>query len=109
MRTTRALVLKSTWRRASATKNRAASFSRGATASSRSRITASAPNTPAFCSIAGLLPGTNSIERNTSSMSIHLPGQTGPFHSRLGPGSQRIFQRSPVHDFQLHIADAILL
>src|SRR3984885_15828699 len=65
MRTTRVLLWQSCGRKASTTLARAAGFSSGAHASSRSRNTSSAALAAAFSIIRGLLPGTARTERRS--------------------------------------------
>ena len=61
MRTIRSQPLRSIYFRVFRTRMRAASFWSGLTASSKSKITASAPKLPLLISMLGLLPGKNSI------------------------------------------------
>ncbi len=69
----------------------ALSFSAGATASSRSRITASAPRISALTMMLGVLPGRNSMERRMRSLSLR------PRDGRLDPRADHAVQRAAIH------------
>src|SRR5579864_7374265 len=77
MRTTSVLPCQSWLRSASTTFARAAGFSRGAQASSRSRNTSSAALSAAFSIIRGLLPGTARTERRSRARIDVSSGRSG--------------------------------